>query len=192
LRLFLCVLCFIVLPCYCLFLFLHFTLLLSILSLTLHFVVACSIPQVLPCYYFIHPLRLCHVVAYSFLLCFTLLLFVPSLALHFVAACSFLHAWSCCYMLIPLHFTLLLFAPFMFHHTSFLHVSPYFLPSCFTLFLSYFLAPCLLFNLRTKNYYHFLPLVVLLLAPSHFILMFALCQLVFTPRFHFYKLKNLE
>jgi hypothetical protein len=94
--LFLYVLCFVALPCYWLFPFSCFTLL-SILSLTFHFVVACFVPHVLPYYYFLPPFVLSHVVAYSFLcvlLCccllipshFTLQLLVPSLALHFATA----------------------------------------------------------------------------------------------------------
>ncbi len=121
-------------------------------------------------------------------LCFALLLFAHSLTLHFAAACS-LPCTSLCNCLILLScLVLLLHAPsFALHPTivcSFPHVLPYFLPTPSHLILCS--------TLKLKYCYHSLLLVVSLPAHSHFTLMFALCQLVLLPLFHFYKLKNLD
>jgi hypothetical protein len=191
LHLFLCILCFIPLPCYCLFPFSCFTLL-FILSLTLHFVVACFVLHVLLCYYFLLPFALCHVVAYTFLCAspcccplppshFTLQLLVPSFALHFVAACSLPCTSLCNCLFPPSCLVLLLHIHYLaFHLTttcSFPHASLYFLPTP----LHFILCS----TLELKYYYHSLSNDVLLPTPSHFTLMFALCQLVFPPSFIF-------
>jgi hypothetical protein len=112
---------------------------------------------------------------------FTLQLLAPSFALHFVAACSLPCTSLCNCLSPPSCLVLLLHIPYLaFHLTTtcfFPHALPYFLPTP----LHFILCS----TLELKYYYHSLSNDVLLPTPSHFTLMFALCQLIFPPSFIF-------